>query len=362
MTATKSLSAAFLVLTLLVSGGSSIAQPIGPLPTDERGLPTLAPLLTEVTPGVVNIAVQGRIRVEQNPLYQDPFFRRFFGIPDQAPEREFQSAGSGVIVDAERGYVLTNDHVVRQAEQITVGLQDGRRLPAELIGTDPEADIALLKISADGLVAVPLGDANTLRVGDFVVAIGNPFGLGQTVTSGIVSALERSGLGLEGYENFIQTDAAINPGNSGGALVDLRGGLVGINTAILGPSGGNVGIGFAIPINMAREIVDQLVSYGEVKRGRLGVVVQDLTPELAEAFRADVARGAVIADVIPGSPAEEAGLERGDLIIAVNGIAVRGATHLRNRIGLTRLGEAVELEIVQNGATRKVAVRIGPRG
>ena len=264
-------------------------------------------------------------------------------------------------MDAERGYVLTNNHVIARADKITVGLKDGRRLKAKLLGADPEADIALLQVPAEDLVAVSMGDSDALQVGDFVVAIGNPFGLGQTVTSGIVSALGRSGLGIEGYEDFVQTDAAINPGNSGGALIDLRGRLVGINTAIVGPSGGNIGIGFAIPVNMARKIMEQLATYGTVSRGQLGVVVQDLTPELAEAFGLDISRGAVISEVVPDSSANKAGLERGDVVTAVNGAPIKGAAHLRNRVGLLRLGETVELEVVRKREIRTVTAKIGAR-
>jgi serine protease Do/serine protease DegQ len=322
---------------------------------------SLAPILKGILPGVVNIAVRGTVPAKDNQLYSDPFFRRFFDLPERPPEREFQSAGSGVIVDAERGYVLTNNHVIAQADEIIVGLKDGRRSQAKLLGADPEADIALLEIPAEDLVSVPLGDSGALEVGDFVVAIGNPFGLGQTVTSGIVSALGRSGLGIEGYEDFIQTDAAINPGNSGGALIDLRGRLIGINTAIVGPSGGNVGIGFAIPVNMAREIAEQLATYGSVSRGQLGVMIQDLTPDLAEAFDLDISGGAVIANVVPSSSADRAGLERRDVIVALDGATIRNAAQLRNGIGLLRLGETVELEVVRKGKTMTVTVKIGPR-
>nr|WP_245995148.1 DegQ family serine endoprotease [Inmirania thermothiophila] len=323
-----------------------------------EGLPTLAPMLERVTPAVVNIATRGRIRVQDNPLLQDPFFRRFFGLPDVPVERPTQSLGSGVIVDAGAGYVLTNHHVIAKADEITVTLRDGRSFEARLVGSDPETDIAVLQIPAENLVALPLADSDRLRVGDFVVAIGNPFGLGQTVTSGIVSALGRSGLGIEGYEDFIQTDASINPGNSGGALVDLRGELVGINTAILAPGGGNVGIGFAIPSNMAREVMEQLVRYGEVRRGRLGVVVQDLTPELARAFGLARGEGAVIAQVVPGSPAEKAGLQPGDVVVEINGRRVRNSADLRNAIGLLRVGERVRLEIVRDGRRRTVEAEI----
>ena len=324
-------------------------------------VPSLAPMLSRVTPGVVNIAVRGRVK-EQNPLLQDPFFRRFFNLPQnqQTEERETQATGSGVIVDAARGYVLTNGHVVENATRIEVTTKDNRRLTAKLVGRDAETDIAVLQVPAGNLVAVPMGDSDHLQVGDFVLAIGNPFGLGQTVTSGIVSALGRSGLGIEGYEDFIQTDASINPGNSGGPLVDLEGECVGINTAILAPGGGNIGIGFAVPINMARRVMEQLVRFGEVKRGRIGVAIQDLTPDLAQAMNTAHTTGAVIARVDPASPAERAGLHTGDLVIAVNGVAVNSGTQLRNVIGLTRIGTEVELTVDRRGAERKVGVYVDP--
>ena len=351
----------FVLAALLVAGAPVAAQPLASSSTDARGLPTLAPVLKKVMPGVVNIAVQGRIPVEQNPLYQDPFFRRYFGVPDQPPEREFQSTGSGVIVDAENGFVLTNHHVIARADKIVVGLQDGRRLPARLRGSDPETDIAVLQIPAKDLVAVPKGNSEELQVGDYVIAIGNPFGLGQTVTSGIVSALERSGLGIEGYEEFIQTDAAINPGNSGGALVDLRGRLVGINTAIVGPTGGNVGIGFAIPINMANEVMEQIHQYGSVQRGQLGVVIQDLDPEKAKAVAGESRTGAVVVEVAKGSAAERAGLKKGDVVLSVNGRILSNATQLRNRIGIMRIGQKVDLRILRNGKELSMTARIAPR-
>ncbi|MDD1633864.1 MAG: trypsin-like peptidase domain-containing protein, partial [Methylococcaceae bacterium] len=248
-----------------------------PVALEGQPLPTLAPMLDQVTPAVLNIATRGHVAVEQNPLLSDPFFRRYFNIPEQPRERQTQSLGSGVIVDAARGYVLTNSHVIHKADEITVTLRDGRHFNAKLIGADPESDVAVIQIPAENLTALPLADSTQLRVGDFVVAIGNPFGLDQTVTSGIVSALGRSGLGIEGYEDFIQTDASINPGNSGGALVDLNGRLVGINTAILAPTGGNIGIGVAIPSNMVAAIMGQIVKHGEVRRGRLGITVQALS-------------------------------------------------------------------------------------
>jgi Do/DeqQ family serine protease len=348
-----------LVLMSGIVGVTPAAFAAAPIPEFSGGVPSLAPMLSTITPGVVNIGVKGRVR-EQNPLLQDPFFRRFFNVPQGQgyEEHETQATGSGVIVDAAQGYVLTNAHVVANETSITVTTKDGRKFGAKLIGRDPETDVAVLKIETGGLTAVPFGDSDKLQVGDFVVAIGNPFGLGQTVTSGIVSALGRSGLGIEGYEDFIQTDASINPGNSGGALVDLHGDLVGINTAILAPGGGNIGIGFAVPINMARRVMDQLIRYGEVKRGRIGVAIQDLTPDLAQAMNTTRTNGAVIAKVEPGSPADRAGLKTGDLVVAANGVAVHSGTQLRNAIGLTRIGEEVNLTIDRGRSERSVGVRV----
>jgi serine protease Do/serine protease DegQ len=325
-----------------------------PAAVGNQPLPTLAPMLERVTPAVVNIATVGRVPIQQNPLLNDPFFRRFFDIPDQPRERQTQSLGSGVVIDAAQGLVLTNNHVIDKADQIRVMLSDGRSFEAEVTGVDPESDIAVIRIPAERLTALPLADSDDLRVGDFVVAIGNPFGLGQTVTSGIVSALGRTGLGIEGYEDFIQTDASINPGNSGGALVNLRGELVGINTAIIAPGGGNVGIGFAIPINMAQQIMDQLVTHGEIRRGRLGVTAQDLTPDLAQAFGLQERRGTVVAEVAKGSPADQAGVRVGDIIVSVNGRAVESAAEVRNRIGLLRVGEEVSMELLRDGKTQRI--------
>jgi serine protease Do/serine protease DegQ len=305
--------------------------------------------LKSVTPAVVNISTRTQIREAEHPLLRDPFFRHFFELPNQPRRRENSSLGSGVIVDARRGYVLTNNHVIDKADEIAVTLTDGRRLAGKLVGADPESDIAVVEVDAERLTALAVADSDQLQVGDFVVAVGNPFGLGQTVTSGIVSALGRSGLGIEGYEDFIQTDASINPGNSGGALVDLNGRLVGINTAILAPSGGNVGIGFAIPANMAMRIMNTLVEHGEIRRGLLGVNVQDLTPDLARAFGVSETRGAVITAVQRNSPAERARLERGDIVRAINGRMVKNSMDVRNAIGLLQIGDDVEVEVIRKG-------------
>ena len=331
--------------------GAEALPPGGPVPS-------LAPMLAQVTPAVVNISVLQRDPAENNPLLRDPFFRRFFNIPD-AQSQPQQSAGSGVIIDAARGLVITNNHVIRDAQQIVVTLKDRRHLKATLVGTDPGTDIALLRVPPESLTAMRQGDSDQLSVGDYVVAIGNPFGIGQTVTSGIVSALGRSGLGLEGYEDFIQTDASINPGNSGGALVNLRGELVGINTAILGPSGGNVGIGFAVPIVMARAVVDQLVRFGEVRRGKLGVSTEDLTPDSAKKLGVAPTEGAVIVAVERGSPAEKAGLRVKDIVTAANGRTVRSSGDFRNRIGLTPVGEAIDITVLRDGRAQRVRARIG---
>jgi Do/DeqQ family serine protease len=338
---------------LLAGFGAQAAIP--PVSADGK-VPTLAPLLEQVTPAVVNIAVLSRSPEQDNPLMRDPFFRRFFGMPgDSQPQI---SAGSGVIVDAKRGYVLTNHHVIKDAQQIAVTLKDGRRLQGKLVGSDEGTDIALVKVEPDNLKALPFGDSDALRVGDYVLAIGNPFGLGQTVTSGIVSALGRTGLNIEGYEDFIQTDASINPGNSGGALVSLRGELIGVNTAIIGPTGGNVGIGFAVPSSMARAVMNQLVKYGEVRRGHIGLSTQDLTPELSKALAAPVAQGAVVAEVVKGSPADRAGIRAGDVIVALNGRPVRGSPDLRNQIGLIPAGEQVEFKALREGRERVFRVRV----
>jgi len=324
---------------------------------DGRELPSLAPMLAPILPAVINISSRSRVRVHKSPLFEDPFFRHFFDIPDRPRERIAQSLGSGVVIDATRGYVITNHHVVDKAEEITVTLQDGRILQAHIVGEDSDTDIAIIQVPAERITAIPLGDSDQLRVGDFVAAIGNPFALGQTVTSGIVSALGRSGLGIEGYEDFIQTDASINPGNSGGALVNLRGELIGINTAILAPNGGNVGIGFAIPVNMVRQVVTQITEYGRMRRGRLGIHLQDLTPELAAAFGIPP-QGAVVAKVARSSSAEQAGLRVGDVITAINGRPVRSGRDLRNTFGVLSVGAKAELRVLRDGHPVQLSVKI----
>jgi serine protease Do/serine protease DegQ len=354
----KSLRFPTACLTLLLMFWFQGAAAALPLMVDGDGRPTLAPMLKQVTPAVVNISTKSHVRMQQNPLFNDPFFRRFFNVPDMPQQQERQSLGSGVIVDADEGYVLTNNHVVENADEITVTLHDKRHFEAEVVGTDPDADLAVIQIKAKQLTELPMADSATLEVGDFVVAIGNPFGLEQTVTSGIVSALGRSGLGIEGYENFIQTDASINPGNSGGALVDLDGKLVGVNTAIVGPSGGNVGIGFAIPSNMARNIMGQLIEYGEVRRGQLGVMIQDVTPDLANALDINQNTGAVVAQVVEGSAADKAGLKVGDVVTAINGKSVHSASQLRNAVGLLRVGEKVKLAVIRDGRKRTIHARV----
>ena len=330
-----------------------------PVAVDGEALPSLAPVLEKVTPSVVNIYTKTRVRV-RSPLLDDPIFRRFFNVPDRPRERISQSLGSGVIVDSEEGYVLTNNHVIGGADEISVTLADGRSFEAEVIGLDPDTDLALVRIPAEDLQALPIADSRQLRVGDFVVALGNPFGLGQTVTSGIVSALGRTGFrGLE-FQNFIQTDASINPGNSGGALINLRGELVGINSAIFTPSGGNVGIGFAIPSAMASYVMDQLARYGEVRRGSIGVYVQSLTPELAGALDLVDRKGALVAEVVKGSAADKAGISEGDLIVSLGGNPVRTAQEFHNLEGGLPVDEKMELKYLRDSSERKIRLKVDP--
>lgn len=342
------------VLGVLLLGfgnvGTTAIAGVLPAFVDGQAVPSLAPMLEKITPAVVNISTLGPTP-QRNPLMDDPFFRRFFDFPETNANPRPQSLGSGVVVDSDNGYIVTNYHVIENASKILVTLADGREAVATSVGADPEADIALIKIALPDLVSLNWADSTALRVGDFCVAIGNPFGLGQTVTSGIISALGRSGLGIEAFEDFIQTDASINPGNSGGALVSLTGELIGINTAIVGPSGGNVGIGFAIPANMAVNIIDQLIEYGEVKRGSLGIAAQELTPRLAEAFGIEARYGVIISRIREGSSADKAGLRVGDVITAIDGRPVRDIKAVRNRIGLVRLGQRMQLSVLRDNVS-----------
>jgi len=329
-----------------------------PAPSDDAPLPTLAPMVRRVAPTVVNVATRGSITesTAANPLLADPAFNRFFDVPQTrgGHSPQFQSAGSGVILDARKGYILTNAHVIENASEITVTLADGRDLKAEVAGIDEPTDIALLKVRPVKLTQITLGDSAKLEVGDFVVAIGNPFGLRNSVTSGIVSGLGRSNLDQDGFEDFIQTDAAINPGNSGGALVNLRGELVGLATAILARSGGNIGIGFAIPVNMVRSITDQLEQFGSVKRGLLGVDTYPVSPDVAQALGLSGAEGALITQVLLGSPAEQAGLRSGDVIVSINRTTVMVPADVRNAVGLLRVGDSADIGLLRDGRARHV--------
>jgi serine protease Do/serine protease DegQ len=338
-----------------------------PTPSLEAApMPSLAPMVKRVSPAVVNIKTSGTIKdqaARHNPLLDDPFFRRFFEVPPDAQprERQFRSAGSGVIIDAKNGYIVTNYHVIENASEITITLLDNREFKAKVLGSDEGSDLALLQAKEPNLVALNLGDSSRLEVGDYVVAIGNPFGLQNTVTAGIVSALGRSGINEDGYQDFIQTDASINPGNSGGALVNLRGELVGINAAILSSSGGNIGIGFAIPVNMLRGVVDQLAKYGEVKRGILGVNIYPVSPEIAKEYGLTEASGALVTGIAPGSAAERAGIKTGDIITTLNGATVKGPGELRNGIGMLRIGDKVDLGLLRDGKPLKLTAMIAAR-
>jgi Do/DeqQ family serine protease len=364
--------AATFVATMAMLTGPAAMGPaaFAALPTppaaDAAPMPSLAPMVKRVSPAVVNVATRGTIKErpgQRNPLMDDPFFRRFFDVPPDAKprERQFQSAGSGVIVDAKNGYILTNHHVVENASEITITLLDNRSFSAKVVGSDEGADIAVLQAKQPNLVAMVLGDSSHLEVGDYVVAIGNPFGLQNTVTAGIVSALGRSGINPEGYEDFIQTDASINPGNSGGALVNLRGELVGINSAILSGNGGNIGIGFAIPVNMAKGVMDQLIKYGQVKRGVLGVNIYNVTPDISKEYGLSESSGALVAGVSQGSAAERAGIKTGDIITAVNGVNIKDAGELRNTIGMLRVADKVEISFLRDGKPRKTTALIAER-
>jgi Do/DeqQ family serine protease len=350
--ATLAIAAALLLAAAAIGQGPAEAASPG---LRRDGVPSLAPLVNRITPAVVNIATRGHVR--GSPMGEGT---------DRGPSsggtttRQVTGIGSGVIVDARNGYVLTNHHVVRRADQILVRLKDRRVVRARVIGSDAGTDIAVLQIRASGLVALPLGNSDNLQVGDYVVAVGNPFGLGQTVTMGIVSALGRSGLSPRGYESYIQTDASINPGNSGGPLLDLHGRIIGINAAIIGRRTGGTGIGFAIPANMARRVMNQILRYGNVRRGRLGVVIQDLTPSVAKRIGVPIGPGAVVREVQPNTAAARAGIRQWDLIVAVDGARIRDAGGLRSRIGTLRVGDRVRLRVVRAKVPRTISVVIGP--
>ncbi|MGB2739279.1 MAG: Do family serine endopeptidase [Cognaticolwellia sp.] len=347
-----------LINTVLLSSTIAMAtlpvQAALPQSLNGQHMPSLAPMLEQVTPGVVLISVRGTHEVEQRV---PDAFKFFFGNPrqgqSQQQERQFRGLGSGVILDADKGYIVTNSHVINDADEIQITLKDGRQLEAKKIGGDEASDIALLQIDADDLIAVKIADSDSLRVGDFAVAIGSPFGLGQTVTSGIVSALGRSGLNIENYEDFIQTDAAINSGNSGGALINLNGELIGINTAILGPNGGNVGIGFAIPSNMVQNLVTQIIEFGEVRRGVLGVAGRSVTSELVKAMELDINQGGFVEQVTPDSAADDAGIRAGDVITKVNGKVIKTFNELRGKIGSIGAGKTVKLTVIRKDGKEK---------
>lgn len=344
---------------LWLSSATAAALP----PASNQPTASLEGMLKNVIPTVVNIYVQGQLPPGHPMMPNAPMSPPSPNKPQptMSGPQKFSDFGSGVIVNAKEGYIITNAHVVRYAQTIVVTLNDGRRYRGKLIGMDNASDIAVIKINADHLTAIPFADSDKAQVGDYVVAIGSPFGLlTQTVTSGVISALNRSDLGIEGYENFIQTDAPINPGNSGGALVNINGELVGINTAIITPTQGSVGIGFAIPSNMAKSVIDQLIKYGKVERGLLGVIVQPLTPDLADALNVSGVKGALITQVNPGSPAAKAGLQVKDIVIKIDGKSIENAAQLRNTIGLLRVGTTISLEVLRDNKKLTMSATISP--
>ncbi len=340
----------------------TIQQAAAPAPTAGAQVTggSFAPAAQKVIPAVVNVFTQQKVRNTINPTLQDPIFRYFFGDRLDPRPRQASNLGSGVIVSP-NGYILTNQHVVEAAEEIQIALSDGKTLPARVVGADPETDLAVLKIDAANLPAITFAEPNSLKVGDWVLAVGNPFGVGQTVTAGIVSALGRTHLGINTFENFIQTDAAINPGNSGGALVDAHGNLVGVNSAIYSRTGGSQGIGFAIPVSIARQVMEQIIKSGSVTRGWVGIEVQDLTPELAESFNLAATEGALIAGVLKGGPADTGGVHPGDILLAVNGSKVMDSSSLLNLIAELRPGETAQLTVARKQQVLKLSIRVGRR-
>ena len=365
---TISLAALFVVVTLrpdLVSwtghnGGIVTVREASDGPRERPGFVSLSPAAKKAMPAVVNIFTSKDVKVPRHPFMDDPLFKRFFGDQLDGDTQHSSSLGSGVIVGPE-GYILTNHHVVEAADEIELALADGRKAPAKVVGTDPETDLAVLKVDLSGLPAVTFGNPDKLSVGDVVLAIGNPFGVGQTVTMGIVSALGRSHLGISTFENFIQTDAAINPGNSGGALVDASGNLVGINSAIYSRSGGSLGIGFAIPANLAKQVMEQIVRTGAVTRGWIGVEVQDLSAELTESFKLSNIHGTLIAGVLRGGPADRAGIKPGDILVAVESRDVVDSTSMLNLVAALEPGKQATLKILRNRNEMSVKVSVGKR-
>ncbi|WON76541.1 serine endoprotease DegQ [Serratia sp. UGAL515B_01] len=354
----KSLIFSALAMSIGLSFASvSVVNAALPVAAEGQALPSLAPMLEKVLPAVVSVRVEGTQTQRQQLPEQ---FKYFFG-PNMPPEKEssrpFEGLGSGVIIDAEKGYILTNNHVINNADKIKIQLNDGREYEAKLLGRDEQSDIALLQVNgAKNLTAIKIADSDKLRVGDFAVAVGNPFGLGQTATSGIISALGRSGLSLEGLENFIQTDASINRGNSGGALINLNGELIGINTAILAPGGGNIGIGFAIPSNMAQSLSKQLIEFGEVKRGLLGIKGSEMTADMAKAFKSDAQRGAFVSEVLPKSAAAKAGIKAGDILTSIEGKPINSFAELRAKVGTTAPGTTLKIGLLRDGKPMDVSV------
>lgn len=347
------------IIVVLISFIGFNNSALAKLPAVVNGqvLPSLADMLERVTPAVVNISTKGSTSTTD---VNDPVYRHFFGKTLPAKQKKIIGTGSGIIVDAEYGYIVTNAHVIEGAEKIIVTLTDKRQFYATFVGKDLKADVAVIRIQPNDLVEMKIANSKKSRVGDFVVAIGNPYGLGQSVSSGIVSALGRTGLGIEDYEDFIQTDAPINPGNSGGALVNLRGELIGINTAILGGrGGGSVGIGFAIPSDMIVNITDQLIENGQVERGQLGIEIQDLRPALVQEFKLPNGQGALISSVVVNSPAEKAGIQEGDVVTRLNGSIVTSSSNLKSLIGNLRMGSKVDLEYIRDGKLKKSSTQIG---
>ena len=354
---------ASLLLGLGVLSAPTISNATLPTAVDGQALPSLAPMLEKVRPAVVSIAVEGKTENKRSRANVPEEFEFFFGpdmFGERGGERQFRGEGSGVIINATKGYVVTNNHVIDKADKINVKLEDGREFKAKLIGADPLSDVALLQIEKpQNLTEIKIADSDKLRVGDFTVAIGNPFGLGQTVTSGIVSALGRStGNSDEGYESYIQTDAAVNRGNSGGPLINLQGELIGINTAIISPSGGNAGIAFAIPSNMANNLVQQIIEFGEVKRGLLGIKGGELNADLAKEFNVNTQQGAFISEVLGDSAAAKAGLKAGDVITGLNGQKIRSFAELRAKVATTGAGKEIELTYLRDGKEEKAKVTL----